>query len=50
MHARVVDSGVAGLIMRTAYLVLGRNLWACILARGFIDTVAVVVLFFVLAS
>ncbi|MBZ5537551.1 MAG: CPBP family intramembrane metalloprotease [Acidobacteriia bacterium] len=48
--AGVVDSGVAGLILGTAYLVSGRNLWACILAHGFIDTVAVVALFFGWAS
>jgi len=44
--AGIVDSGVAGLILGAAYLLAGRNLWASILAHGFIDTVAVIVLFF----
>jgi uncharacterized protein len=42
----IVDSGVAGLILGAAYLLSGRNLWASILAHGFIDTYAVVVVFF----
>jgi membrane protease YdiL (CAAX protease family) len=42
----VVDSGMAGLVLGTAYLLSGRNLWVCILAHGFIDTVGVVALFF----
>ena len=44
--AGMIDSGVAGLVLGAAYLVAGRNLWACVLAHGFIDTVAVVLLFF----
>lgn len=40
--AGMIDSGMAGLILGAAYVVSGRNLWACILAHGFIDTVAVV--------
>lgn len=44
--AGIVDSGVAGLILGAAYMLSGRNLWASILAHGFIDTIAVVVLFF----
>jgi len=39
----ILDSGVAGLILGVAYLLAGRNLWAPILAHGFIDTFAVVV-------
>jgi membrane protease YdiL (CAAX protease family) len=42
----VIDSGMAGLVLGTAYLLSGRNLWVCILAHGFIDTVGVVGLFF----
>src|SRR5215813_2291437 len=42
----VIDSGVAGLILGTAYMVAGRNLWACILAHGFIDTFGVIDAFF----
>jgi hypothetical protein len=41
----VVDSGVAGLILGAAYLLSGRNLWASILAHGFIDTFAVTLTF-----
>ena len=44
--AGIVDSGVAGLILGAAYLLSGRNLWASILAHGFIDTFGVTVLFF----
>lgn len=48
--AGIVDSGMAGLILGAAYLISGRNLWACILAHGFIDTVGVIVVFFGWAS
>jgi membrane protease YdiL (CAAX protease family) len=41
-----IDSGIAGLILGTAYMVAGRNLWACILAHGFIDTIGVIDAFF----
>jgi membrane protease YdiL (CAAX protease family) len=44
--AGIVDSGVAGLILGAAYLFSGRNLWASILAHGFIDTFGVIALFF----
>jgi membrane protease YdiL (CAAX protease family) len=44
--AGVLDSGVAGLILATAYLLTGRNLWTCVLAHGFIDTFAVGWLYF----
>lgn len=44
--AGIVDSGMAGLVLGAAYLLSGRNLWACILAHGLIDTVGVVALFF----
>jgi membrane protease YdiL (CAAX protease family) len=44
--AGVVDSGMAGLVLGTAYLLTGRNLWVCILAHGFIDTFGIVALFF----
>jgi hypothetical protein len=46
----VIDSGMAGLILGTAYLLSRRNLWVCILAHGFIDTVAVIAWFMGLAS
>jgi membrane protease YdiL (CAAX protease family) len=42
----VIDSGVAGLILGAAYMVAGRNLWASILAHGFIDTFGVIDAFF----
>lgn len=41
----IIDSGVAGLILGAAYMLSGRNLWASILAHGFIDTFAVTALF-----
>jgi membrane protease YdiL (CAAX protease family) len=44
--AGILDSGVAGLVLGAAYMLAGRNLWASILAHGFIDTFAVVALFF----
>lgn len=43
--AGMVDSGVAGLILGAAYMISGRNLWACVLAHGFIDTFGVMVAF-----
>jgi CAAX protease family protein len=42
----IIDSGVAGLILGSAYFLAGRNLWAAILAHGFIDTFGVVAAFF----
>jgi len=44
--AGILDSGMAGVVLGAAYLLSGRNLWACILAHGLIDTVGVVALFF----
>jgi len=41
----MVDSGIAGLLLGAAYLLAGRNLWVAILAHGFIDTFAVIVIF-----
>jgi membrane protease YdiL (CAAX protease family) len=42
----IVDSGMAGLVLGAAYLLSGRNLWVCVLAHGFIDTVGVTAVFF----
>jgi membrane protease YdiL (CAAX protease family) len=42
----IVDSGIAGLILGSAYMLSGRNLWTCILAHGFIDTFGVTMLYF----
>lgn len=44
--AGVVDSGMAGLILGAAYVLSGRNLWVCVLAHGFIDTIGLVAVFF----
>lgn len=44
--AGIIDSGMAGLILGAAYVLSGRNLWVCILAHGFIDTVGLVAVFF----
>jgi membrane protease YdiL (CAAX protease family) len=44
--AGIVDSGMAGLILGAAYVLSGRNLWVCILAHGFIDTIALIAVFF----
>jgi membrane protease YdiL (CAAX protease family) len=42
----IIDSGIAGLILGTAYMLAGRNLWVTIFAHGFIDTFAVIGAFF----
>jgi membrane protease YdiL (CAAX protease family) len=44
--AGIIDSAIAGLILGAAYLLSGRNLWTSVLAHGFIDTTALVVLYF----
>ncbi len=41
----IIDSGVAGLILGAAYMLAGRNLWAPVLAHGFIDTFGVMAVF-----
>lgn len=43
--AGMLDSGLAGLILGAAYMLSGRNLWACVLAHGFINTVGILVLY-----
>jgi membrane protease YdiL (CAAX protease family) len=43
--AGIVDSGFAGLILGTAYLLSGRNLWVSVLGHGFIDSFAVIVVY-----
>jgi membrane protease YdiL (CAAX protease family) len=48
--AGMIDSGVAGLILGSACLISGRNLWTSILAHGFIDTFGVIALYFGLDS
>jgi uncharacterized protein len=42
----IIDSGIAGLILGVAYMLANRNLWACILTHGFIDTFGVIDAFF----
>jgi uncharacterized protein len=42
----MIDSGMAGLILGTAYMLAGRNLWASIFAHGFIDTFGIIDAFF----
>ncbi len=42
----ILDSTFAGLVLAAAYLITGRNLWACVLAHGFIDTIAVTLTYF----
>lgn len=44
--AGMIDSGVAGLILGSVYLLSGRILWTSILAHGFIDTFGVIVIYF----
>lgn len=44
--AGIVDSGMAGLILGAAYVFSGRNLWVCVLAHGFIDTVGLIAVYF----
>jgi membrane protease YdiL (CAAX protease family) len=44
--AGILDSGVAGLILGSAYLLSGRNLWTTVLAHGLIDTFGLVLLYF----
>lgn len=44
--AGIVDSGLAGIVLAGAYLLARRNLWAPVLAHGFIDTAGVVALYF----
>ena len=43
--AGIVDSGMAGMVLGATYLLSGRNLWACILAHGFIDTFGIVCIY-----
>jgi membrane protease YdiL (CAAX protease family) len=48
--AGIVDSGMAGLVLGAAFMLSGRNLWACILAHGFIDTFGVIMVYLGWAS
>ena len=44
--AGIVESSYSGLVLGSAYLLTGRNLWVPILAHGISDTFAVVMVFF----
>lgn len=44
--AGIVESTFSGLVLGSAYLLAGRNLWASVLTHGFIDTAGVAALFF----
>lgn len=46
----IVDSAFAGIVLGTAYLWSGRNLWTTVLAHGFIDTTALVAVYFGVAD
>jgi membrane protease YdiL (CAAX protease family) len=48
--AGILDSGMAGLVLGSAYLLTGRNLWVCVLAHGFIDTFGLALLFLGVAT
>jgi membrane protease YdiL (CAAX protease family) len=41
--AGIIDSGFAGLVLGSAYVLSGRNLWVPIFAHGFIDTFGLIV-------
>jgi uncharacterized protein len=44
--AGIINSGIAGLILGGAYLLAGRNLWAPVLAHGFIDSAVLIANYF----
>ncbi|HEV8523802.1 MAG TPA: CPBP family intramembrane glutamic endopeptidase [Terriglobales bacterium] len=44
--AGVVDTAVSSMVFGAAYLLYGRNLWVPILAHGFSDTIALLLVFF----
>lgn len=48
--AGIVDSGIAGGILGVLYLISGRNLWACVIAHGSIDTFGLFADYFGLAN
>lgn len=41
----MIDTGIHGLLLGALYLASGRNLWACIIAHGVSDTVALIAVF-----
>jgi len=42
----ILDSSMAGFILGAAFILSGKNLWAAVLAHGFIDTFAIVAAYF----
>lgn len=48
--AGIIDSGVAGLLLGSVYMLTGRDIWTTILAHGFIDSFAVIVTYLGLAT
>jgi hypothetical protein len=42
----MIDTGLHGLLLGVVYLASGRNLWACIIAHGTTDTIALGMVFF----
>lgn len=48
--AGMIGSGFAGLVFGATYLLSGRNLWACVLAHGLVDTTGIALLYFGLVS
>jgi hypothetical protein len=48
--AGMIGSGFAGLVFGATYLLSGRNLWACVLAHGLVDTTGIALLYFGVVS
>lgn len=48
--AGMIGSGFAGLVFGAVYLISGRNLWASVLAHGFVDSFGIFALYTGLAS
>ena len=42
----VMATGLSGLVFASVYLASGRNLWACILAHGVLDTAGFLLIYF----
>jgi membrane protease YdiL (CAAX protease family) len=42
----IIATGVTGLVFGVLYLATGRNLWACIIAHGVLDTAGFVMMYF----
>lgn len=42
----IVDTGMTALILGTAYWISRKNLWICIFAHGFSDTIGLIIIYF----